>query len=588
MMKKNTYKGTAISAGIATGKCMMLERQNVPVFRLDLEEHEIEAEVGRIKEAIEKSRTQITALKEQLSARLGQEHSYIMDVQLMMLKDDLLVATAIDFVRKEKVNAEWALHESAAKLTSIFNNMKDGYIRERVVDVEDVVNRIQANIAQINVHHITEVEEDVIILAYQLSPSDIVEIHDSRVVGFVTELGGKTSHTAIIARSLETPAVAGIEDLGKVIKSGQTLIVDGYEGILIVDPTPTQQREYENKKRYYEEHATQLMLIKDRPAITKDRRKLVIQANIELPEDVDAAIRSGAEGIGIYRSEFLYLSNPDTLPTEEEHFDVYRALAEKVHPYSAIVRTADLGAEKFTPVMGMHHEPNPALGLRGIRFCLQKKELFRIQLRALLRASVYGRLKIMFPMVSGVSELREAKAVLEEVKEQLTLEKKEFNENIAVGIMMEVPSAALSADVLAQEVDFFSIGTNDLIQYLLAIDRNNEHVAKLFDPLHPPVLEALRLIVDAAHRHAKPVSVCGEAAGDPALTILLIAMRVDSLSVSAGDLPRVKWVIRTLSWTRANELWQQARTMEHASEIRQLMEQELAQQGLSRLVGHGK
>ena len=576
-MKKNTYKGTAISAGIATGKCMMLERQNVPVFRLDLEEHEIEAEVGRIKEAIEKSRTQITALKEQLSARLGQEHSYIMDVQLMMLKDDLLVATAIDFVRKEKVNAEWALHETAAKLTSIFNNMKDGYIRERVVDVEDVVNRIQANIAQINVHHITEVEEDVIILAYQLSPSDIVEIHDSRVVGFVTELGGKTSHTAIIARSLETPAVAGIEDLGKVIKSGQTLIVDGYEGILIVDPTPTQQREYENKKRYYEEHATQLMLIKDRPAITKDRRKLVIQANIELPEDVDAAIRSGAEGIGIYRSEFLYLSNPDTLPTEEEHFDVYRALAEKVHPYSAIVRTADLGAEKFTPVMGMHHEPNPALGLRGIRFCLQKKELFRIQLRALLRASVYGRLKIMFPMVSGVSELREAKAVLEEVKEQLTLEKKEFNENIAVGIMMEVPSAALSADVLAQEVDFFSIGTNDLIQYLLAIDRNNDHLSYLNDPLHPAVIRIMKYVVDKAHEAGVKVGLCGEMASDPQYLILLLGLGLDELSMNPVSIPLIKQMVRSLNYSEAKEVFEHCLTLATAQEINEYLLEKMNQ-----------
>ncbi len=576
-MRKNIYKGTPISPGIAMGRCLLLEKQRMPVFRLDLDDNQIEAEIGRLQQAIEKARIQLSTLKEQLSARLGNEHGYIMDVQLMMLSDNLLVGTTTEIIRDEKVNAEWALNETASRLTGIFNNMKDEYLRERVADVQDVIDRVQANLAQINVHQLNEFDEDVIILAYQMSPSDIVELNNTRVVGFATEMGGKTSHTAIIARSLETPAVAGIPGIGKVANSGEAIIVDGFEGMLIVDPTPTQRREYQNKKLYYEEHATLLMSVKDRPAITKDGRKVVIQANIELPEELENAIRSGAQGIGIYRSEFLYLSNPDRLPTEEEHFQVYRTLAEKAYPHSAIVRTADLGAEKFTPAMGMHPEPNPALGLRGIRWCLQRKEIFKIQLRALLRASVYGRLKIMFPMVSGVNELREAKAVLEETKEELSLSKQELNESIAVGIMIEVPSAALAADVLAQEVDFFSIGTNDLIQYLLAIDRNNDHLSYLYDPIHPAVIRIMKYVVDKAHEAGVKVGMCGEMASDPQYLILLLGLGLDELSMNPVSIPLIKQMIRSLNYSDAREIFEHCLTLATAQDTNEYLLEKINQ-----------
>ncbi|HSP06580.1 MAG TPA: phosphoenolpyruvate--protein phosphotransferase, partial [Acidobacteriota bacterium] len=433
-MKKNIYKGTPVSPGIGIGQCLLLEKQDLEVFRVDLEESQVEEELQRFRSALERTRSQLQGLKEQLNARLGEGHSYIMDVQIMMLDDELLLGSTEGIIRNEKVNAEWALNETAHRLTSIFHNMKDKYLQERVDDVEDVIGRVQANLSQMDVTQIAEVEEDVVILCYQLTPSNVVEIENTRAVGFITELGGKTSHTAIIARAQGTPAVTGIDNVGAMAKAGQVMIVDGFEGIVIVEPTQTQIREYQNKKRYYEEHASLLISLKERPAITKDGRKLTIQANIEMPEELDTALNSGAQGIGMYRSEFLYLSNPDALPTEEEHFVVYKRLAERVYPHSAIVRTADLGAEKFTPAMGMHREPNPALGLRGIRYCLRNKELFKIQLRALLRASIYGRLKIMFPMISGLAELREAKAALEEAKEELRLSKQEFNENVAVGI----------------------------------------------------------------------------------------------------------------------------------------------------------
>lgn len=576
-MKKNIFKGTALSPGIGIGKSLLLEKQLLPVFRLHLENEEVEAEIDRFNKALEKTRSQLSNLKDQLTAKIGEGHSYLMDVQMMMLKDDLLLANTTNTIRNEKVNAEWALNETASQLTNIFNNMKNEFFKERATDVEDVISRIQANLRQINVHKLTEVDEDAIVLAYQLTPSDIVEMNNTSVVGFVTELGGKTSHTAIIARSLETPAVTGIEEASKDIKSGQTLIVDGYEGIVIIDPTVTQLTEYENKKRYYEEHASLLISIKDRPAITKDGRKLVVQANIELPDELDTAIRSGAQGIGIYRSEFLYLSNPDALPTEEEHFSVYRTLAERVYPHSAIVRTADLGAEKFTPAMGMQHEPNPALGIRGIRFCLRKKEMFKTQLRALLRASVFGRLKIMFPMVSGLNELREAKAAVEEAKEELRLEKQEFNESVAIGIMIEVPSAAMTADLLAPEVDFFSIGTNDLIQYLLAVDRNNDHLSYLYDPMHPTMIRLMKFVVDKAHEAGVKVGLCGEMASDPQYLMVLLGLGLDELSMNPVSIPLIKQIVRSIRYSDAREIFEHCLTLGTAQEINEYVLEKINQ-----------
>ncbi len=566
-MKKNTYKGTAISPGIAIGKSLLLEKQDVAVYRIDLEDNQVDLEVQRLKEAIDKSISQINLLKDQLSDRLGQEHSYIMDSQLLMLSDKLLVENTMDLIRKEKVNAEWALNETADQWTSIFENMKDEYFKERVADVEDVIHRVQANLAQINVHALTQVDEDAVILADQMAPSDIVELQNTRVVGFATKLGGKTSHTAIIARSLKTPAVTGIEGIDEIAKSGQMLIVDGYEGIVIVDPSTTQLREYQNKKLYYEEHARVMLTQRELHAVTKDGRKVIVQANIELPEELEGAIRSGAQGIGIYRSEFLYLSNPDRLPSEEEHFLVYKNLAEKAYPYSAIVRTADLGAEKFTPAMGMVHEPNPALGIRGIRFCLQRKDMFKTQLRALLRASTFGRLKIMFPMISDLSELREAKAVLEESKEDLRLQKIEFNENVAVGIMIEVPSAALAADLLAPEVDFFSLGTNDLIQYLLAIDRNNDHLSYLYDPLHPAVIRVMKYVVDKAHEVGVKVGLCGEVASDPQNLIVLLGLGLDELSMNPVSVPLIKHMIRSMNYSDAREIFDHCLALATAQEV---------------------
>jgi phosphoenolpyruvate-protein phosphotransferase (PTS system enzyme I) len=576
-MRKNILKGTAVSPGIAIGKCLLLERQLLPVFRLDLEEAQVEAEIHRFREAIEKTRYQLSSLRDQLQARLGEGHSYIMDAQMMMLDDNLLIGNTMEIISRDRVNAEWALNETSSRLTGIFNNMSDEYLQERIDDVEDVINRLQANLNQINVHRLKEVDEEVIVFSYQLTPSDVVEINSDAVVGFVTEIGGKTSHTAIIARSLETPAVTGIEDITSMSKSGQSVIVDGYEGIVIINPTPTQKQEYENKRRYYVQHATMLMSIKDLPAVTKDGRKVIIQSNIELPDELDSAIQSGAQGIGIYRSEFLYLANPDELPTEEEHFEVYRKLAEKVYPHSAIVRTADLGAEKFTPVMGMHNEPNPALGLRGIRFCLRKKEMFKVQLRALLRASVYGRLKIMFPMVSGLGELRETKAILEEAKEELRFKKQPFNENVALGIMIEVPSAAMIAEVLAQEVDFFSIGTNDLIQYLLATDRNNDHLSYLYDPIHPAVIRLMKYVVDKAHEAGVHVGLCGEMASDPQNLIILLGLGLDELSMNPNSIPLIKQMIRSIRYSDAREILEHCLTKGTAQEINEYLLEKINQ-----------
>jgi phosphotransferase system enzyme I (PtsI) len=572
-MQKNINKGTPLSAGIGYGKCLLLEKQNISVFRMDLDSDQLEEEVQRFHTALEKTRIQLAGLKEQLTSRLGEGHGYIMDAQILMLEDQLLIGRTLEIIRNEKVNAEWALNETGSELANRFDSMKDKFWQERFSDVEDVIHRIQANLKQIDVHKVTEVDEEVIVFSYQLSPSDLVELNNAPVVGFVTEIGGKTSHTAIIARSLEMPAVTGMSDLISQVRSGQFVIVDGYEGIVILDPTPTQLREYQNKKRYYEEHSNLLISIKDRPAITKDGRKLIIQANIELPDDIDSAIKSGAQGIGIYRSEFLFLANPDSLPTEDQHFEVYKTLAERVYPHSAIVRTADLGAEKFTPAMAMgpNREPNPALGNRGIRFCLQKREMFKIQLRALLRASVFGRLKIMFPMISGLSELRQARTVLEEAKEELRLSKIDFNESISVGIMVEVPSAGLTADLLAQEVDFFSIGTNDLIQYLLAVDRNNDHLSYLYDPMHPTVIRLMKFIVDKAHEAGVKVGLCGEMASDPQYSLVLLGLGLDELSMNPVSIPLIKQIVRSVKYSDAREVFEHCLSLSTAQEINEYL-----------------
>lgn len=572
-MKKNINKGTPLSPGIGYGKLLLLEKQHTPVFRIELEESQIEEEIHRFHKALEKTKMQLAGLKEQLSARLGEGHSYLMDAQIMMLDDRLLVGKTEDIIRKDHVNAEWALNETSSQWAKEFSNMKDKYWQERGDDVEDVANRIQANLTQIDVHKIADVNEEVIVFSYQLSPSDVVELQNAPVVAFVTEIGGKTGHTAIIARSLEIPAVTGMNSVISVARSGQMVIVDGYEGIVILDPTPTVLREYQNKKRYYEEHSNILISMKDRPAITKDGRKIVVQANIELPDEIETAIKSGAQGVGLYRSEFLFLSNPDKLPTEEEHFQVYKNLAERVYPHSAIVRTADLGAEKFTPVMGMgpNREPNPALGIRGIRFCLQKKEMFKIQLRALLRASVFGRLKIMFPMISGLSELREARATLEEAKEELRLNKMDFNENISLGIMVEVPSAGLTADLLAQEVDFFTIGTNDLIQYLLAVDRNNDHLSYLYDAMHPTVIRLMKFIVDKAHEAGVKVGLCGEMASDPQYALVLLGLGLDEVSMNPVAIPLIKQIVRSVRYSDAREVFEHCLTLSTAQEINEFL-----------------
>ncbi|RLE12758.1 phosphoenolpyruvate--protein phosphotransferase, partial [Candidatus Aerophobetes bacterium] len=456
-------------------------------------------------------------------------------------------------IKREKVNAETALRQVYKSFPEKFKVVQLEFMQERFRDVEDVAERVMRNLLKSPILSLSHLEENIIVVAYDLAPSDTASMDKEKVLGFATDIGGRTSHTAIMARALEIPAVVGLRDVTKKVKPGTTIIVDGDRGRVIINPTPAQIKKYEERKRKFLAYRETLETLKPLPAQTLDGREIELAANIAGPEEVDLAVKNGAEGIGLYRTEYLYM-NRTSLPTEEEQLQAYAAVAEKVAPHSVIIRTLDIGGDKFLSPLSVPKEINPFMGWRAIRLSLELVEIFKTQLRAILKASRYGKVKVMFPMVSSLEEVKKANQILSEVKKELEKEGFSFSNPIEVGIMIEVPSAAIMADVLAKEVDFFSLGTNDLIQYTLAVDRVNEKVAHLYQPLHPTILRLIDNVIKAAHRENIWVGACGEMASDPLGMAVLLGLGVDELSVAPTSILEIKKVIRNLSWEETQKL----------------------------------
>ena len=571
---QKTFKGIVVSPGIVIGKAHLLNREIESIPKYYIGEDEKEKEIKRFKEAIDLSITQLKSIKERFSEAIGQEHVYIFEAKILMLQDEMIYKKVTEKITIEKMNVEWALTESIGDLIKIFSGFDDEYLKERRTDVSNLGKRILANLMGFEHESILDLKDEAIIIAHDLAPSDTALMHKEKVIAFATDIGGKTSHTAIMARCLEIPAVVGLEDITSYIKTGDRIIVDGNSGEVLVNPDEETYKMYLNKQLEYNRFKKNLYKLKDLPAETADGYRVDLTANIELSNEIDAVLDHGADGIGLYRTEFLFL-NRKTLPSEEEQFENYKAVAKKVHPLPAVLRTLDLGGDKFLSHLDFPEEMNPAMGLRAIRFCLDQPWIFRTQLRAILRASVYGNLKIMYPMISGIKELTLANAILEECKEELRKQGKQFNENISVGIMIEVPTAALTADILAKEVDFFSIGTNDLIQYSLAIDRVNEKVAYLYDPLHPAILRLIRKVVMAAKKEKIPVCLCGEMGGDPLYSLILVGLGINELSMNPGSILNIKKLIRSITLEEAKKVADHVMSMESSDEIENYLNGEI-------------
>ncbi|WP_171011455.1 phosphoenolpyruvate--protein phosphotransferase [Haloimpatiens lingqiaonensis] len=533
-------KGISASKGYAIGRVVIKKEQELNVVEKKVED--IVAEKQRLKDAAEASREQLTKIKEKAEREVGKDKAAVFESHMMLLDDPEFTGAIEMNIESSSVNAEKALKDVVDMYMGIFAAMEDEYMRERAADVKDVGDRILKNLLGVTSGDLSDIEENTVVVAHDLTPSDTAQLDKSKVIAFLTNIGGRTSHSAIMARTLEIPAVVGLQNITEEVKDGDLVIVDGIEGIVEINPSEEIIKAYEDKKAKFQGEQEELRKLISVETVTKAGKRVEVVGNIGKPEDVHQVIENGGDGVGLFRTEFLYMDRND-MPTEEEQFESYKYVAEKLEGKPVVIRTLDIGGDKKLPYLPLPEEMNPFLGYRAIRLCLDRKDIFKVQLRALLRASAYGNIKIMFPMISSVSEFLEAKKVLNECMEELKAEGKEFNANLEVGMMVEIPAAAVAADEFAKHADFFSIGTNDLIQYTLAADRMNEKISYLYDPMHPAVLALIKNTIDAAHRAGKWCGMCGEVAGDERVIPLLVEYDLDEFSMSATSILKAKQII---------------------------------------------
>ncbi|MFA5115191.1 MAG: phosphoenolpyruvate--protein phosphotransferase [Candidatus Omnitrophota bacterium] len=569
-------KGIAAASGISIGKAFKIGKEEFDIQKQPIAEAEIPLQIQLFEEALIQTRKEILDLQRRIAGDLGQEEAEIFDAHLLVLEDRVLIEEVISRLKKEQVCVAYIFSQVLKKYIDVFSRIEDEYLKERISDIDDVGKRILRNLLGKKKAVLEDLKEKVVVVSHDLSPSDTAAMHKRNVSAFVTDIGGKTSHTAIMAKSLEIPAVVGTEEATSKIKSGDTLIVDGIMGVIIVEPDEATLNFYAQELEKLKGISAGFWAVKDLPAVTKDGKEVEISANIELPDEVPAVRLHGGQGIGLYRTEYFYMNRKD-LPTEEEHYQAYKYVAEEMRPYSVIIRTLDLGGDKYLSQFAIPKEMQPFLGWRAIRFCLARPDVFKLQLRAILRASVHGKLKLMYPMISGVEELKQANAILEEVKDELTAAGASFDKDIEVGAMIEVPSAAMTADLLTKEVNFFSIGTNDLIQYSLAVDRTNEKVAYLYDPAHPAVLRMIKNVIDAAHKGGIWVGMCGEMAGESAFALVLLGLGLDEFSVPPLLMPEIKYLIRSVSTEEARDIATKVLTLSTGKEVEEFSQEKLRQ-----------
>ena len=564
--KVKKLRGIAVSPGIIIGKARLVDRSRVKIlYQYLVNDQQVSREVDRFKEALHAAKEQIASVKNKMPEQI-RKHAFILDTHLMIMDDSMFSNATIQTILSEKINAEWALKKSVQNIEKLFTQIEDRYIKERIVDVQYVAERVLRNLAGKEQEDLFEIKERVIIVAHELSPADTSSINTSKVMGFITDGGGRTSHAAIMAQSLKMPAIVGLETVTHHVHDGTLLIVDGQTGEVIIDPDDEEIIFYQEKQLQRERFESSIIRLSHLPAETVDGFRVAVRANIELLEEVVAAKDNGAEGIGLYRTEYHYLRSSD-LPKEEELFEDYKEVAEIIAPDPVTIRTLDLGGDRVSAGIALTRETNPALGLRAIRFSLREVVLFKSQLRAILRASAFGNVQLMFPMISGLQELLDARRILEEVMQELDSESLEYDRHIKVGVMVEVPSAVTVADILARHVDFFSIGTNDLIQYALAIDRVNENVAYMYQPFHPAILRLIRQVVEVAGKAEISVALCGEMAGDPLCAPILLGLGIDELSLNTARIPIIKKVIRTLSLQESKNDMEKIFHLETATEV---------------------